>query len=56
VVETVSFYIEFLVCFLEVLCSLLIMKVGGVSILRVRILGVSACLVVAEEVGLRFFA
>jgi hypothetical protein len=51
-----SFHVELLVCFLEVLCSPFIVKVGGVSILWARILGVSVCLVVAGEVGLRFFA
>jgi hypothetical protein len=51
-----SFYVKLLVCFLEVLCSLFVVKVGGASILRARILGVSVCLVVAGEVGLRFFA
>jgi hypothetical protein len=50
-----SFYVELLVCFFEVLRSPFIVKVGGVSILRARILGVSACSVVAGEVGLRFF-
>jgi hypothetical protein len=56
VVEIISFYVELLVCFLEVLYSLFVMKVGGASILWARIPGVSACLVVAGEVGLRFFA
>jgi hypothetical protein len=51
-----SFYIKLLVCFLEVLCSLFIIKVGGVSILQACILEVSVYLVVTREVGLRFFA
>jgi hypothetical protein len=33
VVEIMSFYVELLVCFLKVLCSLFVIKVGGASIL-----------------------
>jgi hypothetical protein len=51
-----SFHVKLLVCFLEVLRSPFIVKVGGASILRARIPGVSAYSVVAGEVGLRFFA